>query len=175
MSSLALYRTLGIWIMIGWYHSVTKYKFSHQYISYYKTITNNINRQFIFQINRNSFKIKYIIIWNYFQNQFDIAPTWFERRVEVKFIFERFIIRINTSLITWSGNFGLPNNLLVWSYCLSVLNKKMHSVLYHLFCKAVVDGTCKTAKEDVLKNIADLLTKILGMMKGEGLLYGFIY
>ena len=57
----------------------------------------------------------------------------------------------------------------------SVLNKKQHSIAYHMCREAVASGACRIAKEDTKTNLADLFTKCLPRPRREELLDGFMY
>lgn len=57
----------------------------------------------------------------------------------------------------------------------SVMNKKIHSIFYY-FCRESVAGKVfRVAKEDLVTNLADFVTKILPRMKREDLIDQFMY
>ena len=57
----------------------------------------------------------------------------------------------------------------------SVLRKKHHSISYHRCREAVAAGTVRIAKEGTKKNLSDLFTKILSIVRREEILEKFTY
>ena len=57
----------------------------------------------------------------------------------------------------------------------SVLNKKVHSIAYHMCREAVAAGIIQIAKEGTDTNLADVFTKILSNRRREELLDRFTY
>ena len=57
----------------------------------------------------------------------------------------------------------------------SVLKKKHHSIAYHRCREAVAAGTMRIAKQGTEKNLADLFTKVLTVMRRNFLLERFTY
>ena len=57
----------------------------------------------------------------------------------------------------------------------SVLNKKHHSVSYHLCREAVASGMIRVAKEGTLTNLADIFTKLMPKVIRERILDMFMY
>jgi len=57
----------------------------------------------------------------------------------------------------------------------STLNKRHHSVAYHMCREAVALGMIRVAKESTDTNIADLFTKPLNASRKENLLDIFMY
>ena len=57
----------------------------------------------------------------------------------------------------------------------SVLNKKVHSIAYHICREAVAAGIIQIAKEGTKTNLADLFPKILSILRREELLDRFTY
>lgn len=55
-----------------------------------------------------------------------------------------------------------------------VLNKKIHSIPYHLCREVVAGGVCRVAKEGSVTNLADLFTKVLPRVKREILIDQFM-
>ena len=51
-----------------------------------------------------------------------------------------------------------------------VLNKKIHGVLCHFCREAFAADIVRFSKEDTLTNLVDLFTKVLGNVKGDGVL-----
>ena len=57
----------------------------------------------------------------------------------------------------------------------SQLQKKHHSISYHISWEAVATGACRVAKEETTTNMADLFTKVLPQPRRELLLNKFTY
>ena len=57
----------------------------------------------------------------------------------------------------------------------STLNKKVHSIAYHICREAVASKIIQIAKEGTDTNLADLFTKILSALRREELLERFTY
>ena len=57
----------------------------------------------------------------------------------------------------------------------SQLNKKVHSIAYHMCREAVASGIIQIAKEGTKTNLADIFTKILSNIRREELLDRFTY
>ena len=57
----------------------------------------------------------------------------------------------------------------------STLNKKVHSIAYHICREAVASKIIQIAKEGTDTNLADLFTKTLSALRREELLERFTY
>ena len=57
----------------------------------------------------------------------------------------------------------------------SIIKKKHHSIAYHRCCEAVAVGTIRVTKQGTMKNLANLFTKILTLMRRVFLLERFTY
>ena len=57
----------------------------------------------------------------------------------------------------------------------SVLSKKMHSILFHYCREAVAAGVIRIAKEDSKTNLSDLFKKVLTKAQRDELLDKFMY
>ena len=57
----------------------------------------------------------------------------------------------------------------------SQLQKKHHSILYHMSWEAGAAGACLIAKEHTLTNISELFTKVFPNTRGDMLLKKFTY
>ena len=57
----------------------------------------------------------------------------------------------------------------------STLRKKHHSIAYHKCREVIADKKIRVAKQEILKNLADLFTKVLTADHRRFLLYRFTY
>ena len=57
----------------------------------------------------------------------------------------------------------------------SVLNKKVHSIAYHICRESVAADIIQIAKEGTKTNLADLFTKLLSRLERENLIQSFTY
>ena len=83
--------------------------------------------------------------------------------------------------------FGVPINGSIDMFCdneavykndsmpASQLQKKHHSIAYHMIRESVASGASRIAKEDTENNLAEIFTKVFPRPKRELLLNKFIY
>ena len=107
-----------------------------------------------------------------FGAEFIAMRTLVEMAKSLRYKLRMFGIPIDGSTNIYCDNEAVYQNTVIPE---STLKKKHHSIAYHRYREAVAAKTIRVAKQGTKKNLADLFTKVLTILRRDFLLERFTY